>query len=198
VGDADQQAIALLTEFSTIAEHLALTAYKDPLSLDGKPVTNGYGSTRNEKGLPWIEGEVIEPHRAIALLKRDVTEAYWPCQSIPYWQSLNAHQRAALADLNFNEGYTYGDGDHDSLDLALKLQEYGRIGTILQLYDNNDQLGLSRRRYAEWLLWCGEAPSVAYELAWAENSVAQTVTTLTATCYACSGSPSENFDEAIT
>jgi GH24 family phage-related lysozyme (muramidase) len=167
----DKQAIAILTEFCKPMEKLALTAYADPLSADGNPVTNGYGSTKNRQGEPWQIGDKISHDEALWLLRRDVSEAYWPCATIPHWQDMDAYQRAALADLNFNEGYTYGDGDHDSLDLALKLCQYQRIGKILQLYDNNDSLGLSRRRYAEWLLWQGAGPKDAYSIAWEIDSV---------------------------
>jgi GH24 family phage-related lysozyme (muramidase) len=172
VWDIDNEAISLLTEFCSITEDLALTAYKDPLSADGLPITNGYGSTRNEQGEPWIVGEVISRAEAIALLKRDVTEAYTPCKNIPFWHEMNAYQRAALADLNFNEGYSYKDGDHDSLDAVLGQKAWGLVGRTLQMYDNNDSLGLSRRRFAEWLLFRKNfRPKNAYEQAWAMNSV---------------------------
>jgi lysozyme len=153
---------------------LALDAYLDPLSSDGKPITIGFGSTRDLNGNAWQVGDHLTKMEAIALLTRDVTDAYKPCSTIPYWEEMTAYQRAALADLNFNEGYTYGDGDHDSLDLALKMCEYGRIGKILQLYDNNNSLGLSRRRYAEWLMFSQNlGVKECYFLAWRKESVAE-------------------------
>jgi GH24 family phage-related lysozyme (muramidase) len=160
-------------QFCKLTEKLELEAYPDPVNEDGLPITNGAGSTRNREGQPWLEGEKITDGEALWLLRRDVTEAYAPMPTTPHWNTMTAHQRAALADLNFNEGYTYGDGDHDSLDLALKMREYGRVGKILQLYDNNDELGLSRRRFAEWLIFNESlGAKEAYFTAWAMDSVA--------------------------
>jgi GH24 family phage-related lysozyme (muramidase) len=162
-----------LIEFCKIAEGLALVAYEDPLSENGDPVTAGFGATKDLDGNPWKVGQQINHSIAQHCLERDVDEAFQGLDRIPYWNELSAHQQAAIADLNFNEGYQYGDGDHDSLDLALKMREYKRIGVILQLYDNNNSLGLSRRRYAEWLLWQGFAPKEAHFEAWAKNSVGE-------------------------
>jgi GH24 family phage-related lysozyme (muramidase) len=170
VGD---DARAILMEFCMMAEGYADTAYPDPVNADGLPVTIGYGTTKDLFGKPWTVGVKINRQTAASYLNRDVNAAFEGLDRIPYWNELNAHQQAALADLNFNEGYQYGDGDHDSLDLALKMREYGRIGVILQLYDNNDELGLSRRRYASWLIWQGSGPKEAYFEAWAKNSVAE-------------------------
>lgn len=171
MGDIDKEAIALVTELCKLTEKLALKAYRDPLSVNGKPITNGYGATKNRTGRNWLEGETITDDESLYLLRRDVEDAYWPCATIPYWQEMNAHQRAALADLNYNEGYTYGDGDHDTLDRVLADKAYKHLGDTLQLYSNGYQLGLSRRRYAEWLLWQGMGPKEAYFTAWAKNSV---------------------------
>jgi GH24 family phage-related lysozyme (muramidase) len=155
-----------------IAEGLALVAYKDPDSEDGKPITAGFGSTKDLFDNPWKLGFEISKDIALKCLERDVDEAFQGLDTIPFWSALNAHQQAAIADLNFNEGYQYGDGDHDSLDLALKTRPYKRVGVILQLYDNTDDLGLSRRRYAEWLMFsCSYHPKHAYSEAWKYNSV---------------------------
>jgi GH24 family phage-related lysozyme (muramidase) len=168
----DKEAIAILGDLCKITEKLALIAYKDPVNKDGLPVTNGFGSVTNRAGELWQVGDRITINEAFWLLQRDIEAAYWPCATIPHWEEMNANQRAALADLNYNEGYTYGDGDHDSLDYALLHRDYLEdLGRALQLYDNNDELGLSRRRYAEWRLWCGEHPEAAYEQAWAMDSV---------------------------
>jgi GH24 family phage-related lysozyme (muramidase) len=121
-----------------------------------------------------VLGDTCTQEQAKRWLSYSVDEAFQGLDRIPYWAEMTAHQRAALADLNFNEGYTYSDGDHDSLDLALKIREYGRVGLILQLYDNNDSLGLSRRRYAEWLMFSQNlGPKEAYFLAWRKESVAE-------------------------
>jgi GH24 family phage-related lysozyme (muramidase) len=159
-----------------IAEGLALVAYKDPDSEDGEPITAGFGSTKDLFGNPWKLGFEISKDTALKCLERDVDEAFQGLDIIPFWSALNVYQQAAIADLNFNEGYQYGDGDHDSLDLALKMREYKRVGVILQLYDNTDDLGLSRRRYAEWLMFhYMYAPKAAYVKAWEYNSVSDII-----------------------
>jgi GH24 family phage-related lysozyme (muramidase) len=164
----------ILTEFCKFAEGLELIAYEDPVNENGEPITAGFGSTKDLFGNPWKLGFEISKDIAVKCLRRDVDEAFQGLDQIPYWNELNAYQQAAIADLNFNEGYQYGDGDHDSLDLALKMREYKRVGVILQLYDNNDDLGLSRRRYAEWLMFREKArPEDAYFTAWGYNSVAE-------------------------
>lgn len=153
-------------------------AYPDPINADGLPVTNGYGSTRNRDNQLWEIGDRITEDEALWLLHRDVSEAYCPCKNIPCWEEMNAHQRAALADLNYNEGYTWGDGNHDTLDNLLENKNWN-IGIALQLYDNNDQLGLSRRRYTEWLMFKkAMEPKQAYLAAWAMNSVAEVMAAL--------------------
>lgn len=171
----DDEAIALLIEFCKITEKLELEAYPDPVNKDGLPVTIGYGSTKCLNGVSlWHLGDKITESEALALLKRDVAEAYAPMSSIPHWDIMTAHQRAALASLNFNEGYSYGDGDHDTLDRVLFNRNWREVGKALQLYDNNDELGLSRRRYAEWLMFMHSAtPANAYAKSWGMKSVDQ-------------------------
>lgn len=171
-GGVDDEAISILMEFCRLTEKLALVAYPDPLSDDGRPFTIGYGSTVNFERKPWKLGDKITKEEAEALLPRDATEAYRPMATIPHWELMTAHQRAALADLNFNEGYTYGDGDHDTLDSILLSRNWAEVGKALQLYDDNDTLGLSRRRYAEWLMfYYATTPQNAFEKAWRMESV---------------------------
>jgi GH24 family phage-related lysozyme (muramidase) len=136
------------------------------------PVTIAFGSTVNFDGLPWRIGDKISETQAYWLIERDATAAYIPMSTIPHWDIMTAHQRAALASLNFNEGYAYGDGDHDTLDRVLFNRNWREVGKALQLYDNNNELGLSRRRYAEWLLFMHSAtPANAYAKAWGMKSV---------------------------
>lgn len=172
-GNIDDEAIALLIEFCKITEKLELEAYPDPVNEDGLPATVGYGCTLNFEGKPWQVGQQITESEALALLKLDATESYAPMHTIPHWDIMTAHQRAALASLNFNEGYAYGDGDHDTLDRVLFNRNWREVGKALQLYDNNDELGLSRRRYAEWLMFMHSAtPANAYAKSWGMDSVA--------------------------
>jgi GH24 family phage-related lysozyme (muramidase) len=152
---------------------LELVAYEDPVNEDGLPVTAGFGSTKDLHGKPWVLGVKISEQTALQCLNRDVDEAFQGLDRIPYWSELNAHQQAAIADLNFNEGYQYGDGDHDTLDGVFKWKNWDKVGVALQLYDNKDELGLSRRRYASWLIWQGMGPRLAYDTAWAKKSVSE-------------------------
>jgi GH24 family phage-related lysozyme (muramidase) len=148
-----------------------LAAYEDPLSADGIPITNGYGSTKDLNGNLWVLGAKISEHIALQCLERDVDEAFQGLD-IPHWDKLSPYQQAALADLRFNTGFYYKDGKHDTLDLVLYRQAYERVGFTLQMYDDKDQLGVSRRRFAEWLMFSKSMnPREAYEMAWAMNSV---------------------------
>jgi lysozyme len=159
-------------ELIKLTEKFEFNAYPDPINADGLPVTIGYGCTLNRNRQPWNLGDWIGEAEADPLLKRDVTEAYAPMASIPHWEDMNAYQRAGIADLNYNEGYTYGDGDHDTLDRMLLNRDWEGVGLALQLYDNKDELGLSRRRYAEWLMFNqSKSPEAAYKEAWGMESV---------------------------
>jgi GH24 family phage-related lysozyme (muramidase) len=179
-GNIDDEALTLLIEFCKITEKLELEAYPDPVNEDGLPVTVGYGCTKTRNGFLFQVGDKITEAEALALLKRDATEAYTLMSSIPHWDIMTAHQRAALASLNFNEGYAYGDGDHDTLDRVLFNRNWRDVGMALQLYDNNDELGLSRRRYAEWLMFMHSAtPANAYAKSWGMKSVEQIMRAIT-------------------
>ena len=173
-----------MVEFCKLAETFEADAYEDPLSADGLPITAGFGSTINRDGHCFRLGDRVTENEAEYLIQRDVRAKYEELVNIPYWDSLLPGQQAALTDLDYNEGYGYKDGDHDSLDKlmsdaakemnqALKGRHWDKVGEILQKYDNKDQLGLSRRRYGEWLLWRGATPQNAYEKAWGMTSVAQ-------------------------
>lgn len=164
-----EQAIALVTDFCKIAEAFSPDAYEDPLSEDGLPITAGYGSTINRDGKPFRLGDRITGNEAEWLVRRDVTSFYEALTDTPYWNEMTAGQQAALTSLAYNKG----TGNQDSLNACLKNKHWNDLGQILQKYDNKDQLGLSRRRYAEWLLWRGENAEAAYSKAWNMVSVEQ-------------------------
>lgn len=52
-------------------EQCRLKAYRDPASKDGKPITIGYGTTRNETGGEFKLGDTITKEKAEAFLIRD-------------------------------------------------------------------------------------------------------------------------------
>jgi lysozyme len=165
---AKEQAIALVVEFCKLTEAFEADAYEDPINADGLPITAGYGSTRNRDGNPFRLGDRLTQNEADHLLWRDVEEFYQRLTDTPYWDVMVPGQQAALTSLAYNKG----TGNQDSLNVALKNKHWNDVGEILQKYDNKDQLGLSRRRYAEWLLWRGATPKNAYEKAWRMSSVA--------------------------
>lgn len=114
-------------------------------------------------------GDRITRNEAEWLVRRDVTAKYNDLTDTPHWNEMTVGQQAALTSLAYNKG----EGNQDSLNACLKNKHWNDVGQILQKYDNKDQLGLSRRRYAEWLIWRGESARVAYDKAWGMTSVVQ-------------------------
>jgi GH24 family phage-related lysozyme (muramidase) len=104
------------------------------------------------------------------MLLRDVQEKISLfAASYPHWNELPAHRKAAIADLSYNEGYTCGDGDHDSLDKALLAKDWDAVPKLLLQYRDpgtNTELGELRRRFAEGLIWNGYIAIVAYDSVW--------------------------------
>jgi GH24 family phage-related lysozyme (muramidase) len=104
------------------------------------------------------------------MLLRDVQEKISLfAASYPHWNELTAHRKAAIADLAYNEGYTCGDGDHDSLDKALLKKDWDAVPKLLLQYrdtGSNTELGEIRRRFAEGLIWDGNTAKAAYQIAW--------------------------------
>lgn len=106
------------------------------------------------------------------LLERD----FWIplSKSIPHWASMDDGIRSALLDLNYNEGYSYKDGDHNSLDKCLEEKNYAILPKVLLKYRNPgqpDELGLARRRYGAGLMCQGISAEMAYKAAWAKKEL---------------------------
>lgn len=159
---AGGKAIALATEFCKLTESFEAIAYADPLNSDGLPITAGYGSTRRRDGSPFTLGEVITQEEADYLLMQDIQQFSDALLYTPYWAEMHSGQQAALISLAYNKGLSH----QDSLDAALKNRNWNDVGEILLKYTNGGQLGLMRRRKAEWLMWCGKTPQEAYRAAW--------------------------------
>ncbi|MGL5062328.1 MAG: glycoside hydrolase family protein [Microcoleus sp.] len=110
------------------------------------------------------------------LLERD----FWVplSKTIPHWETMPDEVRSALLDLNYNEGYTYRDGDHDSLDRCLEDRNYAILPKILLKYRNPgqpDELGLARRRYGAGLMVQGVGAEVAHKAAWAKKEIKEII-----------------------
>ncbi|MGL5059073.1 MAG: glycoside hydrolase family protein [Microcoleus sp.] len=106
------------------------------------------------------------------LLERD----FWIplSKTIPHWEELSDGIKAALLDLNYNEGYNYQDGDHDTLDRCLKDRDYVILPKVLLFYRSPgqpDELGLARRRYGAGLIIQGVGAEVAHKAAWAKKEL---------------------------
>lgn len=106
------------------------------------------------------------------ILERDFWEPL--TKTIPHWSSMDDGIRSALLDLNYNEGYSYKDGDHDSLDKCLEDRNYAILPKVLLKYRNPgqpDELGLARRRYGAGLMAQGLGAEVAHKAAWAKTEL---------------------------
>jgi GH24 family phage-related lysozyme (muramidase) len=171
-------AIDIAAEFVALSENIELEAYPDPLS-GGDPWTIGYGTTFYPDGRKVKKGDRCTEVQAELWLKdylhRCSNEHF---KEIPRWEQMTAHQQAALLSLSYNDGYSYGDGNHNSLDAALRDKHWTDIPQILMKYRNrgtNVELGLGRRRYAEGSLWKGKSPAEAYKIGWEIESVSEFV-----------------------
>jgi GH24 family phage-related lysozyme (muramidase)/uncharacterized protein YcbK (DUF882 family) len=152
-----QQAIQLAFELSKSFEGFRDQAYPDPLT-GGDPITNGYGSTRDERGRPWRLGDPITESRA-ANLKRAEMERIWTIQSnrIPRWERMHSHKQAALLSFSYNLGaHWMGSQGFETLSRNIKDGAYILVPETLRLYRNPSstvEAGLLRRRIAEGELW---------------------------------------------
>jgi lysozyme len=90
---------------SAIAAHegLRLDAYPDPGSVDGRPVTIGYGATTTAAGATWQIGDRITEAEAERLLRRDVTVAEEAVRRLVHVPLAQA-QYDALTSFVFNVG----------------------------------------------------------------------------------------------
>jgi GH24 family phage-related lysozyme (muramidase) len=144
-----EKAIALIKQF----EGFNPNAYPDPRT-GGKPITIGWGSTRNASGGEWRMGDRITETEAHSLLLHQLQVYYLPPLSrIPCWQRLNDNQQAALISFAYNLGANfYGGEGFDTITRCLREGNLGQIEPALLLYCNpgtNVEQGLRRRRQAE-------------------------------------------------
>lgn len=139
-------------------ENLKLTAYKDPGSKNGLPITNGWGTTIGEDGQPIKLGEVWTKEKADRLWLRDA--AYMVrCVNILIGNApTTQNQFDALVSFAYNvgpdmnnDGKAEGLGDSTLMKLH-RAGDYAGAKTQFAKWNKNDgtvMKGLVRRRAAE-------------------------------------------------
>lgn len=138
------------------SEGLRLTAYPDPGSKDGKPVTIGYGTTRIN-GKPISLGTKITKEQAEQYLEADL-KVFATKVAALIKVKLSDNQFGALVSFAYNIGI---DAFAKSTLLRLlNAGDYKSVPTQLRRWNKNDgevMQGLINRREAEVVLWNGKA-----------------------------------------
>lgn len=134
-------------------ESLRLKAYPDPGSKDGKPWTNGWGSTGSDIG----PGTVWTKEKADQRFASDLSK-FEQAVSLLVKVPLTQHQFDALVSFTYNLGI----GSLKSSTLLKMLNEgyYSNAGLQLLRWTKNDGVemaGLVRRRKAELKMFNGES-----------------------------------------
>jgi len=157
-------------ELIKLWEGLELEAYPDPAT-KGPPITIGYGCTRYDNGSAIKLGDKITKAEAESMLIKQLLRDFLPSlQKIPYWREMSPNQKGAILSYAWNMGAGFvGDTDNfGTINRELSNKKWSAVPDALMLYVKGGgrvMLGLKRRRYAEALLWKGEAPSEAYKQA---------------------------------
>lgn len=150
----EELAESLIKEF----EGCSLTAYADPLS-GGEPYTVGYGSTRDQNGNPFREGQKITQEQAELLLSRSVDVLMVELKdTVPFWSEMAPGQQAALISFAYNlgAGFMTASAGFETIQRLLKRKKWSDVPDALLLYRNpgsSVEEGLRRRRQAEGDLW---------------------------------------------
>lgn len=178
-GDVDLINRALMREVATAArdgmrlstkgaalihsfERLALTAYKDPGSANGLPITNGWGTTVDEDGKPIKLGAVWDKAKADRLFLRDVAIFEAGVNLLLKGKPTTQSQFDALLSFAYNVGLDIDDDDKaeglgDSTLLKKHLAgDFAGAAAQFPLWNKNDgkvMNGLTRRRAAEAALY---------------------------------------------
>lgn len=135
--------IKLLQDF----ESLRLTAYLDPGSADGRPITIGWGTTYYEDNSPIKRGDVITRERADSLLAMHVREAEEKVRSL-VTAPLTQGQFDALVSFQYNTG----DLARSTLLKRLNAGDVDGTATEFDRWifnDGKEMRGLVNRRKAE-------------------------------------------------
>lgn len=134
-------------------ESLRLKAYPDPGSKDGKPWTNGWGSTGSDIG----PGTVWTKEKADQRFASDLSK-FEQAVSLLVKVPLTQNQFDALVSFTYNLGI--GSLKSSTLLKLLNASDYNGAGLQLLRWDKNDgkvMAGLTRRRKAELKMFNGES-----------------------------------------
>jgi lysozyme len=146
-----------------VSEHEAcvLKAYPDPGSVDGNPITVGYGHTGPEV----IRGLTITKAKALLYLKDDMENAAQKLAvrvKADVIEELTENQYAALLSFVFN----VGAGRSWTIWGVLNKRAYSQVPAQLMRFVYNDgkkMNGLVNRRAAECVLWSTGEPDTVEE-----------------------------------
>lgn len=159
---ASHKAIDLIHSF----ESLRLTAYPDPGSANGLPITNGWGSTTDLNGEPIKLGAVWTKDYADAVFARDLAAFETGVNLLLGGKPTTQDQFDALVSFAYNVGLDIDDDDKaeglgDSTLLKKHLRgDYAGAKAAFGSWIYNDgkkMNGLIRRRAAEAALYGGVA-----------------------------------------
>jgi lysozyme len=150
--------IALIHGF----EQLRLTAYPDPGSSNGLPITNGWGTTRDEDGGPIPRGAQWTSSKADRLFARDLATFELGVNALLAGAPTTQGQFDALVSFAYNVGLdidedTRAEGLGDSTLLRKhKAGDFAGASREFAKWNKNDGVvlrGLTRRREAERLVY---------------------------------------------
>ncbi|MFK4871685.1 lysozyme [Novosphingobium sp. ZW T3_23] len=139
-----QKGIDLIHSF----ESLKLTSYKDPGSKNGLPITNGWGTTRDENGGPIPLGAVWDKAKADRLFARDLEKFEAEVSKAIGGTPTTQNQFDALVSFHYNTGAIASS----TLGKLHKAGDYAGAAAQFGRWINNDGKpleGLKRRRAAE-------------------------------------------------
>jgi lysozyme len=132
-----QQGIDLIHSF----ESLSLTAYQDPGSKNGLPITIGWGSTTDEEGRPIHRNAVWTKERADAKFLQDLRKVEVGVNTLLAGKPTTQHQFDALVSFAYNVGL---DIDEDT-----KAEGLGD-STLLRKHLAGDYAG-AQAQFASWI-----------------------------------------------
>lgn len=141
-------------------EGCRLQSYPDP-GTGGEPWTIGWGTTVYANGQPVRPGDIITQQKADELLDiRLRTDLLRLAKRIPRWDTLSAHQQAALLSFTYNVGSNWYGGDgFATITARVRNGLLDQVPAAMGLYINPGtpvEAGLRRRREAEGRLWRGD------------------------------------------
>ena len=136
------------------SEDCELTAYKDPGSDDGLPITIGWGSTTDENGKPIKLGDVWSQERADTRFAMDLAKFEADVRSMIGSAPTTQNQFDALVSFTYNLGK--GNVSGSTLMAKHKAGDYAAAKANFAKWIYNDgkvMKGLIRRRAAEAALY---------------------------------------------